>query len=114
MRIHFFAVVVLATVSVSPLRSQSLAGARIGLASQSTTQLAQAGNGARAGNAWPVASSEGSGDRWARGMVIGAAVGLLFGLLIHVNGLQTGEPSHSLILPAVGVGALLGLIIGTG
>jgi ABC-type nitrate/sulfonate/bicarbonate transport system permease component len=115
MRSRLFAAAVLATVFIVPLRSQSLARARVGLTSPMPTQPAALRGAAtsRIGGSPLVSRSEETSDRWAKGMVAGALVGLIVGFLINVNQLQSGG-THSAILPAVGVGALLGLMIGTG
>jgi hypothetical protein len=115
MRSRLFAVAVLATAFVAPLRSQFLAGARVGLASPTPTQPVALRDAAttRIGGSSLASGGEESGDKWARGMVAGAAVGLIVGFLININQLQNGG-THSAILPAVGIGALLGLMIGTG
>jgi hypothetical protein len=115
MRFLFFAVAVAATTAVSPLRSQSLAGARAGLTSPPPIRSAAPRNAASAefGGSSLAFIGDASGDKWARGMVTGAAVGLLVGFLINISQLQNGG-THSAILPAVGIGALLGLLIGSG
>lgn len=113
MRSHFLALAVLVTVAVAPLQCQSLAGARTGL-SAPPAQPAALHNAAtaRSSGSSLVFRDVGSGDKWAKGMVAGAAVGLIVGLLININQLQNGG-THSAILPAVGIGALLGLMIGS-
>jgi hypothetical protein len=115
MRSRLFVASVLAIVVIAPLRSQSIAAARVGLASQTATQPAALRYAAslRIGGSSLPSSGEESGDKWAKGMMAGALVGLIVGFLININQLQNGG-THSAILPAVGIGALLGLMIGTG
>ena len=115
MRTPLFGAAALVVAFATPLRCQSLASARVGLTSPTRAQpaaLRDAG-ASRTGGPPLVSRSEETGDKWARGMVAGALVGLIVGLLINVSQLQNGG-THSAILPAVGVGALLGLMIGTG
>ncbi len=115
MRSQLVIAAMLAVVVVLPLRSQSIAGARAGLAAPTPLRLTDPRDAplSRFVGAAPLSSGDESSDRWAKGMMAGALVGLIVGLLINVNQLQNGG-SHSAILPAVGVGALLGLMIGTG
>jgi hypothetical protein len=115
MCMRYFAAALLALASVAPLSSQSLARVRVGLTSPRPTQSA----GLRGTAPTPtrgsllIASGGDSGDTLAKGMMVGALVGLIVGFLININQLQNGG-THSAILPAVGVGALLGLMIGAG
>ena len=108
----FVGVMAVAATAVAPLRSQSLAGARVGLSALPPRPpgLRSAG---RSASSSIISSDNGSSDKWAKGMVAGAAIGLIVGLLINIHQVQNGG-THSAILPAVGLGALFGLLIGSG
>lgn len=108
----FVGVMAVATTAVAPLRSQSLAGARVGLSALPPQPLGLRSAGS-SGSSPLLSRDNGSSDKWAKGMVAGAAIGLIVGLFINIHQVQNGG-THSAILPAVGLGALLGLLIGSG